>query len=135
MLGIHLIVEMHGVKSELLNDREALEQILTRAVEISGSTIIGKVFHSFSPHGVTGIIGIKESHISIHTWPEFGYAALDIFTCRSIDPNIILDYIVKSFNPEFYTSMILSRGEPYVEDVEPSKIPKFPSIIKKVVKE
>ena len=130
MLGIHIIVELHGVNSELLDNKEKLEDILVRAVQEAGSTIIGKVFHKFSPHGVTGIIGIKESHISIHTWPEFGYAALDIFTCRGIDPNEILRFIVDEFKPEFYTTMILSRGEPYVEDIDKTKIPKFPSFKK-----
>ncbi len=132
MLGIHIIVELHGVNSKLLNDKEKLRDILIRAAEVSGSTVIGDVFHQFSPHGVTGIIGIKESHISIHTWPEFGYAALDIFTCRGIDPNVILDFIVKEFQPEYYTTMIMSRGEPYVEDIDESKIPRFPTIKKPV---
>ena len=129
MLGVHLIVELHGVNRELLNDENALEEILIKAVKLSGGTVIGKVFHKFSPHGVTGVIGIKESHVSIHTWPEFGYAALDIFTCRSIDPNNIFELIVKEFKPEFYTSMIISRGEPYVEDLDERKIPKFPRIV------
>ena len=131
MLGVHIIVELHGVDSELLDDEKRLEEILTRAAIESGSTIIGKVFHKFSPHGVTGIIGIKESHISIHTWPEFGYAALDIFTCRAIDPNEILKIVIREFKPKYYTSMILSRGEPYVENIDESKIPKFPKIMAK----
>ncbi len=130
MLGIHIIVELHGVNRDLLDDEKRLEEILVKAIEEAGGTVIGKVFHKFSPHGVTGIIGIKESHVSIHTWPEFGYAALDIFTCRGIDPNELLRTIVEEFKPEFYTSMILSRGEPYVEDIDKSKIPQFPSFKK-----
>lgn len=126
MLGIHIIVELHGVNSNLLNDEEKIRDILIRAIKKAGGTVIGDVFHKFSPHGVTGIIGIKESHVSIHTWPEFGYAALDIFTCRGIDPNEIMEFIVEEFKPNFYTTMILSRGEPYVEDIEESKVPRFP---------
>lgn len=130
MLGIHIIVELHGVNKDLLDDKERLEEILVKAIEEAGGTVIGKVFHKFSPHGVTGIIGIKESHVSIHTWPEFGYAALDIFTCRGIDPNELLNTIIEEFKPEYYTSMILSRGEPYVEDISKDKIPRFPSFKK-----
>jgi len=132
MLGVHIILELHGVDSNLLNDAKRLEEILVNAAIESGSTIIGKVFHKFSPHGVTGIIGIKESHISIHTWPEFGYAALDVFTCRGIDPNEIVRIIVEAFKPKFYTTMVLSRGEPYVEDMDESKIPKFPKMTGKI---
>ncbi|MEX2689255.1 MAG: adenosylmethionine decarboxylase [Candidatus Njordarchaeum guaymaensis] len=117
MLGKHLIIELHGVDSELLNDIERLKKILIESAITAGATIIGQVFHKFSPHGVTGIIAVKESHLSIHTWPEFNYAALDIFTCRGIDPNIALEVIIEKMKPKYYFTMNIQRGEPYTEEV------------------
>ncbi|HDH96501.1 MAG TPA: adenosylmethionine decarboxylase [Proteobacteria bacterium] len=128
MLGIHIIVELHGLERELLDDAERLEEILTEATTKSGATIVGSVFHTFSPHGVTGVIGIKESHLSIHTWPEFGYAALDVFTCRAIDPKQIVDCIVEKLKPKHYTSIVISRGEPYTESLESRQLPQFPEL-------
>ena len=78
MLGRHIIVELHGVDPCLLDDLDRLREILIKAAVKAGASIIGEIFHKFSPHGVTGVIAVKESHISIHTWPEFGYAALDL---------------------------------------------------------
>lgn len=128
MLGIHIIIELHGLERGLLDDAERLEEILTEATTKSGATVIGSVFHKFSPHGVTGVIGIKESHLSIHTWPEFGYAALDVFTCRAIDPQKIVDIIVDKLKPTHYTSMVISRGEPYTEELDSEQLPKFPKL-------
>ncbi|MHA1617412.1 MAG: adenosylmethionine decarboxylase [Candidatus Njordarchaeales archaeon] len=117
MLGRHIIVELHGVDPKLLDDLDRLREILMEAAIKAGATIIGEVFHKFSPHGVTGVIAVKESHISIHTWPEFGYAALDIFTCRGIDPQKALDIILEYLKPRYYVAMTVVRGEPYKEDV------------------
>jgi len=128
MLGIHIIVELHGLERGLLDDAERLEEILTEATTKSGATVVGTVFHNFSPHGVTGVIGIKESHLSIHTWPEFGYAALDVFTCRAIDPRQVVDAIVERLKPKHHTSMVISRGEPYTESLEEEQLPKFPKL-------
>ncbi len=117
MLGHHIIIELHGVSPELLDDLEFLRKTLIKAAERAGATIIGDIFHKFSPHGVTGIVAIKESHISIHTWPEFGYAALDVFTCRGIDPNIALEYIIEKLKPRYFVPVVLTRGEPFTEDL------------------
>jgi len=80
-LGQHVLVELRSCNSELLDDLPFLEHTMLRAAEETGATVIGKIFHQFSPQGVTGVIAIAESHLCIHTWPEFGYAAVDIFTC------------------------------------------------------
>jgi len=114
-LGKHIIVELHGVDPEILNDEDKLREILIEAAITAGATVIGDVFHKFSPHGVTGVVVVKESHISIHTWPEFGYAALDIFTCRGIDPNKALEVIVELLKPKYHVFMTITRGEPYRE--------------------
>jgi S-adenosylmethionine decarboxylase proenzyme len=77
----HWLVELTGCDAGALNDLEALRGLLWRAVEAAGATPVAEVFHPFSPHGVTGVVVIEESHLSIHTWPETGYAAVDFYTC------------------------------------------------------
>ncbi len=93
-VGIHHLVELKDCDPRAINDLEGLRLALLNAVEASGATIITDVFHPFSPHGVTGVIVIAESHVSIHTWPELGYAALDIFTCsHKMNSQLIVDQL------------------------------------------
>jgi len=92
-----VILEVHGVDYKTLNDIEHIEKIMTKAAQLCGATIIKPFFHQFSPHGISGIIIIAESHFSIHTWPEYGYAALDLFTCGD---QIKLDDAVKYLKEE-----------------------------------
>jgi len=81
VLGCHLLLELKDCNSELLNDLSYIRRAMIETAQDVGATIVGESFHRFSPHGVTGILAIAESHISIHTWPEYGYAAADIFSC------------------------------------------------------
>lgn len=80
-VGEHHFVELNDCNRDVINSEARLRAGMLAAVAASGATIIKDVFHSFSPHGVTGVIVIAESHVSVHTWPEYGYAAVDIFTC------------------------------------------------------
>jgi len=74
-------------------------------------TVCGEVFHKFSPHGVTGVVVVKESHISIHTWPEYGYASIDIFTCgNNSNPWKAYQYIVETLKPKRVQVIELKRG-------------------------
>ncbi len=86
-LGRHVLAELYDCDKELINDQEFIEEIMLRAVEVSGATIVKPVFHKFNPHGVSGVVVIAESHFTIHTWPEYGYCALDIFTCGDVIDN------------------------------------------------
>jgi len=83
VLGLHLLLELRDCNSGLLDDLNHIRLAMLRAAQDAGAHVIGESFHQFSPQGVTGILAIAESHISIHTWPEYGYAAADIFTCGS----------------------------------------------------
>ncbi|MBM3948329.1 MAG: adenosylmethionine decarboxylase [SAR202 cluster bacterium] len=95
-LGVHLLLELQECDPGLLDDLHHVEQAMVWAAEKAGVTIVGKSFHKFSPQGVTGILAIAESHISIHTWPEFGYAAADIFTCGvALDPKNAARHIIE----------------------------------------
>ena len=80
VLGCHLLLELRDCNSTLLNDLSYIRQAMIETAKEVGATIVGESFHHFSPQGVTGILAIAESHISIHTWPEYGYAAADIFS-------------------------------------------------------
>ena len=110
-LGSHLLVELYDCDENKLNDLEKLETVLAESVRISGATALKKSFHQFAPQGVSGVIIIAESHFTIHTWPEYGYAALDIFTCgNSIDSQKALDYIEKELDVKTVSVTEMRRG-------------------------
>jgi S-adenosylmethionine decarboxylase len=110
-LGKHVIAELYGCNSEILNNQELIEDIMLEAVELSGATIVKPVFHKFSPHGVSGMVVVSESHFAIHTWPEYGYCALDIFTCGDLINNqIALDYLKKKFESSNISVVEMKRG-------------------------
>lgn len=99
ILGRHLIAEMADCDCSLLDDISYLETHLNEAVRQSGATIVRTVFHRYNPKGVSGVVVIAESHLSIHTWPEYGYAAVDFFTCgNEIDPYRAFHYLVEKLH-------------------------------------
>ncbi len=110
-LGNHLIVEMYDCNTDLINDAQGVEKSLVEAVEISGANIVQAVVHEFNPHGVSGVVVIEESHFSVHTWPEYGYCALDIFTCGDeIDYYSALQYLKKEFEAQNLSVTEMKRG-------------------------
>jgi S-adenosylmethionine decarboxylase len=103
-LGRHVLLELRDCNAEKLDDLPFLRDTMLHAAVETGATIIGEIFHQFAPQGVTGVVAIAESHLCIHTWPEFGYAAVDIFTCgANFDPTeaakLIVDQL-ESRDPE-----------------------------------
>mgnify|MGYP001425143588 CR=1 FL=1 len=80
-LGVHVLLELHDCNRGKLDDLAFVRSAMLQAAERTGATIIDHIFHQFTPQGVTGVVAIAESHLCIHTWPEHGYAAVDIFTC------------------------------------------------------
>ena len=80
-LGFQLLVEFFDCDQKLLNDVGKIEAILNEAVVAAGASVVKTVIHQFSPQGISGVVLISESHVTIHTWPEKGYAAVDVFTC------------------------------------------------------
>lgn len=123
-LGRQLIVELFGCDRDLLDSIDKLRRALIEAAKASRSTVIGHVFHKFSPQGVSGVIVIAESHLAIHTWPEYGYAAVDIFTCgKHTDPWGALAVIKEALKPKRIAVMEVRRGLMVKELVtEPSAI-------------
>ena len=109
--AVHMLVELHGCKEALLNDPAALKQLLLEAVRRGQGTIVTDVFHTFNPHGVSGVIVIAESHVAIHTWPEHGYAAVDIFSCGTkLDHGVIRDWIAAGMGASDVECRELTRG-------------------------
>ena len=80
-LGRHVLAEFYGCSPEILNDIVKIEKLMVDAALEAGAEVKEVIFHQFSPQGVSGVVVISESHLAIHTWPEFGYAAIDVFTC------------------------------------------------------
>jgi S-adenosylmethionine decarboxylase proenzyme len=110
-LGRQILVEFYDCNRETLNSEDDIRSILLEGVRLSGATIVSDTFHTFSPHGVSGVIVIAESHVAIHTWPEHGYAAVDIFTCGdAIDPWVIQKYLEVNFEAGNVSSMEMKRG-------------------------
>ena len=110
-LGIQLMAELWECKEEWIDDPAKVEETLVKAAEKSGAEIIGSMFHEFEPQGVSGVVVISESHLTIHTWPEHAYAAIDIFTCgEHVDPWEALEVLAKEFGAEETHVMEISRG-------------------------
>lgn len=110
-LGRQILVEYYDCDSDVINDVAQIEHILLSATRAAKASIISHNFHKFSPHGVSGTIVIAESHVAIHTWPEYNYAAVDIFTCgETIDPWIIQEYIKEAFFSKNISSIEMKRG-------------------------
>ncbi len=95
-LGTHLLLDLRECDEELLDNINYIEEAMVGAAAEAGATIVGQTFHKFDPRGVTGVVAIAESHLSIHTWPEYGYAALDIFTCgTAFEPHKAAQLIIE----------------------------------------
>ena len=84
-LGTHILLELRGCPADLLRRPADSERILLAAAEVMGARVVESRFHAFSPHGVSGVVVIAESHVTVHTWPEHGYAAVDVFSCGNLD--------------------------------------------------
>jgi S-adenosylmethionine decarboxylase proenzyme len=117
-LGRHLLLELKDCNKEVLNDVDYLKKCLTETAEQIGATVVNTAFHQFSPYGVSGVVVVAESHLCIHTWPEYGYAAVDVFTCGdSIEPSHAVDILVKKLRSENPSYMELKRGLVEIENV------------------
>lgn len=109
-IGKHLILDAWRVPVELLNDAEHVRAALRRAVEACGATLINLCVHRFSPYGVTATATLAESHLAVHTWPEHGYLAADLFLCGGGDAQAAIDSLVESFEAEETRVRELARG-------------------------
>ena len=110
-LGKHLLLELRDCNKEVLDDIDFIRINLVTAAIAAGATVMGESFHKFSPQGVSGVVVIAESHLTIHTWPEFGYAAVDVFTCgTSVKPEIAAQILVEKLGSKDHSMVVLERG-------------------------
>lgn len=98
-VGSHVLADISGSTSPLLNDGRGLEDLLSRAAESAGATVLSRHHHAFAPQGVTAVVVLAESHVSIHTWPEWGGATLDAYTCGPANAERLVDLIVEGLAP------------------------------------
>lgn len=110
-LGKHLLVELHGCDPEALKSVDLIRETMVSAARLANATIMGVSFHEFSPFGVSGVVVIAESHLSIHTWPEYRYAAVDIFTCGDqLRPEIAAEFISSKLKCKKASLVEVKRG-------------------------
>jgi S-adenosylmethionine decarboxylase len=110
-LGRHLLIELFDCDPDVINNLEAVKGALVEAARRAQATIVDVVFHEFNPFGISGVVVIAESHLSIHTWPEYRYAAVDIFSCGDVlQPEVAASYLVEQFAAERTSIVEMQRG-------------------------
>lgn len=110
-LGRHLLLELRDCNKAVLDDLRYLENALVSAAEEAGATVLGKSFHQFAPQGVSGVVLIAESHLSLHTWPEHAYAAVDIFTCgTTVKIEVAADALIRQLGSRDPSALEVKRG-------------------------
>jgi S-adenosylmethionine decarboxylase len=109
----HLLLELYRCDSEKLNDESFLRCTLNRAAKLAKATVLNLISNKFEPQGVTAIALLAESHISIHTWPESNYSAVDIFTCgQNMMPELASQYLIESLMAEEHSLRLIERNPP-----------------------
>ena len=110
-LGRHLLVELYDCDRDALNDLDLIRDVMVQAAIECGAVVLGESFHRFSPQGVSGVVVIAESHLSIHTWPEYGYAAVDVFTCgTTVNPEKAAEVLIERLGSRNHSLMEIPRG-------------------------
>ncbi len=110
-LGKHLLIELNDCNKAILNDMDYLRSALNEVARLIGATVIKDAFYQFTPQGVSGVVIIAESHVSIHTWPEYSFAAVDVFTCGEvIEPKDAVKPLVEKLKAKSTTYIELKRG-------------------------
>ena len=110
-LGKQVIVDFYDCDSAVLDDVEGLKCALVESAIVANSTVVNSIFHHYSPYGVSGVVVIVESDITIHTWPEYGYAAIDIFTCgEEMDPWKAYEHLKKHLGAGRSEAREVTRG-------------------------
>lgn len=111
-MGTHLVVDAWNVPQEILNDSEQIRQALLKAISAGEATLIDLCVHQFSPYGVTATATLAESHIAIHTWPEYGYFAADLFFCGAGKPVVAMKILQQELQASQVKVQQIDRGFP-----------------------
>lgn len=125
MLGPHLLVDLYGCEEEKIADKEFIERVLNelpsllKMNKISEPMIVeykGKV-GSFDKGGITGIVFIAESHVSIHTWRGYNFASIDVFSCKEFDAEEVERYLIEKFKPKRIERHLIVRGKDFEKEI------------------
>jgi len=111
--GMHILLDVYGVDPDILDDLDLIRQYLLEAAEQADATVVDEVFYKFDPVGLTGILVLGESHLSIHTYPEENYASIDCYTCGNTNPVKAAEYLLKVLAPEDYELHEIIRAQKY----------------------
>lgn len=110
-LGRQLLLELYDCDAEAINNLEVVKAAMIEAAKRANATIVDTMFHEFNPFGISGVVVIAESHLAIHTWPEYRYAAVDVFSCGdSLQPQVAADYLVEQFGASRVIPIEIPRG-------------------------
>ena len=109
--GEHYLIDLQGCDPDIVKLVDPTREILLRAAKECGATILEDFFHQFEPFGVSGVVLIAESHFSVHTWPEHGFVAADIFTCGDMQPQVAIDVMRKDFRAKEAIVKVVVRGQ------------------------
>ena len=110
-LGRHLLLELFDCDPEAINSLDIVKASMVEAAKRAQATIVDVVFHEFNPFGISGVVVIAESHLAIHTWPEYRYAAADVFSCgETLQPQVAVDYLVEQLGATRSSVVELQRG-------------------------
>lgn len=109
-LGRHVLLELYDCPPAVLKDGVVLERAMCSAADKMGATVVTSNFHQFSPYGISGVVIIQESHLTLHTWPEYGYAAVDVFTCGDIDLEAGVRHLIEALQSVRQDWKVYERG-------------------------
>ena len=110
-LGRHLLLELFDCDASAINSLDVVKSSMVEAAKRAQATIVEVVFHEFNPFGISGVVVIAESHLAIHTWPEYRYAAVDVFSCGEVlRPQVAVDYLVEQLGAARASVVELQRG-------------------------
>jgi S-adenosylmethionine decarboxylase proenzyme len=122
-LGAQILADLYECDPTVLANKDVVRDAMLEAARRCGATIVAQCFHRFSPHGVSGVVVIAESHLAIHTWPEHGYAAVDLFTCGDrLRPEHSLSHLCEAFRSRRQETSTVERGHrPLTDNKAPSR--------------
>jgi S-adenosylmethionine decarboxylase len=115
--GRHVLAEYWGCNPLVLANKDVIKIRMEEAALAARATIVASVFHQFTPSGVSGVVVVAESHLSIHTWPEEGYASADFYTCGDCEPERALEFLQNAFGASRIHFLVVDRG---LKDQTPS---------------
>lgn len=123
IMGRQIIAELWDCNIDRLKDMAFLERVFVEAAEKAGAEVREVAFHQFSPHGVSGVVIIAESHLTVHSFPEHGYASIDVYTCGTkVNPEIAVAHISESLEAKISEKMEIPRGMGPVQAEEFQKL-------------